>query len=186
MANGTLLISGKFPSHPMNSLSENLNLRSLNIMNNSSTDRRLLSGQGPMRMPSSERSRSATRKQSSVSRESMEMDGSSDDQLPVMRMFQKFVTSAGILVECTHLGCKPVIDEDSPNSGQLPHDWPSFENIMSDILQTQYGSYGWKLGPRDLARKGSELIDQTGEPEAVEVVGMYASILWETEEDHDQ
>jgi hypothetical protein len=114
----------------------------------------------------------------------MELGRSSDDQLPVMILFQKFVTSAGILVECTHLGCKPVFDEENSNS-QLPHDW-SFENIMNDILQTEYAAFGWKLGLTDLAEKGRELIQQPGEPEAVEVVGMYASFLWDTEEDHDQ
>jgi hypothetical protein len=85
----------------------------------------------------------------------MEPGRSSDEQFPVMRLFQKFVTSAGILLECTHRGCKPVFEEKDSNS-QLPdHDWSSLENIMSDILP--------------------------GEVEAVELVGMYACFLWETE-----
>lgn len=159
MTTGILPISGNFPFHPMNSLAQNLNLRSYNFMVNGSTDRLSSSRGGPTMMNWSEKSRSR-KEQSSVSPESMEMGRSSNGHLPVMKLFQKFVTSAGILVECTHCGCKPVFDEEPDSDCQVPdHDLSSLENIMNDILP---------------------------EAEAVEVVGLYASFLWETEGGHDQ
>jgi len=212
MANGTLLISGNFPFQQIISSADHLNLRSCKMLMNSSersrpfplqiissadhlnlrsckmikgnTDRHPLSWGGSMLMNSSERSR-PTGKRSSVSCKSMEMGRASDDQVSVMTLFQKFVTSAGILVECTHGGCKPVFDEEDSNSPLPDHEWPSLENLVSDILLTEYAASGWKLRGGELAEKGRELIiGQTGEVEAVEIVGMYASILWETEEIH--
>ena len=137
-----------------------------------------------MAMNSSERSGS-TGKKSVVSRESKELYRSPDDQLPVMRLFRKFVTGAGVLAECTHRGCKPVFEEDDSKC-QVSHEWPSFENIMNENLQEEYAVYGWKFGRGDLTEKDIEpIMEQTGEKEVVNVVGMYASFLWATEESHD-
>lgn len=142
-----------------------------------------------MAMNSSERSGSTGNK-GVVSRESKEVYRSPDDQLPVMRLFRKFVTGAGVLVECNHRGCKPVFEKDDSEC-QVPHEWPCFENIMNKNLQEEYDVYGWKFGRGDLAEKDIELkgiepiMEQTGEMEVVNVVGMYAYSLWATEENHD-
>lgn len=189
MANGTLLISGNFPFQSISSSAVNLQFRSCNVIKGS-TDRHPLSHlDSIMAMNSPQRSGSSGKK-GTVSRESKELYRSSDDQLPVMRLFRKFVTGAGVLVECTHRGCKPVFEEEDSKC-QVPHDWPPFENIMSDIRPLEYAVFGSKLGRGGLEENGIEvkgiqpIIEQTGEKEVVNVVGMYASFRWATEESHD-
>lgn len=145
-----------------------------------STDRHPLSHLESITVMNSPQRSRATRMKSSVS---------PDDQLPVMRLFRRFVTGAGVLVECTHRGCRPVFEEDS--KCQVPYEWPSFENIMSDILQKEKTVLGWKLGSGVLAEKVIELkgiesiMEQSGEKEVLNVVGMYACFLWATEESRD-
>jgi len=189
MANGTLLISGNFPLQSIRSSVLNLQFRSCNMLKGSTGHHPLSHLDSIVVMNSPQRARPMGKK-SSVSRESKELCRSSDDELPVMRLFRKFVTRAGVLVECTHRGCKPVFEEEDSKC-QVPNEWPSCENIISDILQKEYTVFGWEVGRGGLAERGIEvkgierIMEQTREKEVVNVVGMYASFLWATEESRD-
>ena len=143
MANGTLVICGNFTFQSIRSSVLILKLGSCNMIRRS-TDRHRLCHLDPIMVINSPQRSGSTGKSSVVSRESKELYRFPDYLLPAIPwLFRKFViTRAGVLLEFTHPGCKSVFKE-KDSKCQLPHELPSFGNIMSDNLQEEYAVFAW-------------------------------------------